>query len=816
MQIFKSDYSDLLFVILICIWGAILNKIKMAENKPFEPEMDNANVGKNMKKLFTIILISLGLISIILSNPIVVTGNIYDTETKKPIIGANIISGSVGTTTDEFGGFILNISDQSEIKIIMIGYNTKSVGAISNPPKIYLKRNILKSNPIIVSANRVIPGVTPVAYSSLTADEISAHYSMEDVPMILSTEPGIHAYNESGNGTGYSYVSIRGFDQSRIAVMLDNVPLNDNESHQVYWVDHGDILSDASDVEIQRGIGNSLYGATAFGGSINVQTKISSPIEELKFGGLLGSYDTYKGSAKYSSGKRFGDKWSLNTRLSSIKSNGYRDYSKSNQTALNLGIEHKSNNMTNQFRVLLGKENSELQWDGISKEKLDNRALRTGKMDWTVPFTDDFFQQIYSLNTQYIINSNLTFRNVAYLVKGSGYYEVEKFGQDFYSYNLDISNKYSDEQESEMEADFTRRKWIQNQYYGIVPILTYKSKNIRTDIGLESRIYEGNHFGEIMDVYDPVLRSQLPSNYRYYEYSGNKNSYTAFGHAVYSLPIGLHFVGDIQVQKHNWSLDQKKIGHAQGHQLNANWNFMNPRLGFSYDLTKNISLFGNYGTAEKEPSDAQIIDADDVWSEPKVAAAEKIFDKEGGVNFLFNNKYLKINGYRIDYKNEIISDIYDFAEGEFDIESAEATRHEGIEVEGGWELSNAITLRINGSWSKNRFKSGEYEGKELVNVPSQLANITVNYSPQKIYGAMLHGKFVGRQYIDKSNAENISISPYLIFNMSGWLQFSQVKLTARVNNIFDSLYSTYGYEYYGGYYWPGATRNFSLSVEIQI
>ena len=87
--------------------------------------------------------------------------------------------------------------------------------------------------------------------------------------------------------------------------MLDNVPLNDNESHQVYWVDHGDILSDASNVEIQRGIGNSLYGATAFGGSINIQTKIFNFYEKLTIGGLLGSYNTYKGRIQYSSGNRF-------------------------------------------------------------------------------------------------------------------------------------------------------------------------------------------------------------------------------------------------------------------------------------------------------------------------------------------------------------------------------------------------------------------------------------------------------------------------------------------------------------------------------
>jgi iron complex outermembrane receptor protein len=779
--------------------------------------MDNTSEGRQkMFKNIFLILIFLGLFNTVFCESSVINGHIYDSVTNKPIIGANIIIGNIGTTTDEFGRFRINVTKQSQIEIIMIGYESETIDFTIEAFDIYLIPKVLKGTPVEVAVTRVIPGITPVAHSNLSSREVTMHYSAEDVPMILSTEPGIHAYSESGNGTGYSYVSIRGFDQSRIAVMLDNVPLNDNESHQVYWVDHGDILSDASDVEIQRGIGNSLYGAAAFGGSINIQTKIASPYEKLTVGGLMGSFNTYKGRIQYSSGDRFGKHWSLTSRLSSVKSNGYREYSNSNQTAFSLGVEHRSKNITNQFRALLGKEISQLQWDGISKEMLSDRNLRKGKMDWTVPFIDDFLQQIYSLNTRFNINPHITFRNVAYLVRGSGYYEVEKFGKDYYSYNLDVSNEFTDEQELTMEADFLRRKWIQNEYYGVVPTITFNFKNLRTDFGVESRIYSGKHFGEVLDVYDPILRSKLPEKYRYYEYLGEKNSQTAFGHIVYSLPIGLHLVGDIQLQKHDWSLDQKAIGHAKGYDLNASWEFLNPRYGFSWNITDNISIFGNYGTAEKEPSDAQIIEADDVWAEPNEVASEKIIDNEGGINLLFNNKYLKINLYRIDYYNEILSDIYDFAEGEFDVKSADKTRHEGIEIEGGWEVNNSLAIRFNGAWSQNRFLSGDNVGKILPNYPEKLANVTIDFSPKKLYGFMLYGKYVGNQYIDEVNTPDLAIDPYLIFNLSGWLQIDQIRVTVRVNNLFDTLYATYGYNYYSGYYWPGATRNISLAVEVQL
>ncbi|MBU0528360.1 TonB-dependent receptor, partial [bacterium] len=205
------------------------------------------------KKPIVTILTFLILISTAFCESFVVSGHIFDSITNKPISGANIIIGNIGTTTNEFGGFSINVANQSPIKIVMIGYETETVDFTIDNIEIYLEPFAIKGAPIEVTATRVIPGITPVAHSNLTSREVAAHYSVEDVPMVLSTEPGIHAYSESGNGTGYSYVSIRGFDQSRIAVMLDNVPLNDNESHQVYWVDHGDILSDASDVEIQRG-----------------------------------------------------------------------------------------------------------------------------------------------------------------------------------------------------------------------------------------------------------------------------------------------------------------------------------------------------------------------------------------------------------------------------------------------------------------------------------------------------------------------------------------------------------------------------------
>ena len=84
---------------------------------------------------------------------------------------------------------------------------------------------------------------SPVARSTMGRDEIRRVNWGQDTPMALATLPGAYAYSDAGNGIGYSYLSLRGFSQRRISVLVNGVPLNDPESHEVYWIDHPDLLA---------------------------------------------------------------------------------------------------------------------------------------------------------------------------------------------------------------------------------------------------------------------------------------------------------------------------------------------------------------------------------------------------------------------------------------------------------------------------------------------------------------------------------------------------------------------------------------------
>ncbi|MDP6594215.1 MAG: TonB-dependent receptor [Candidatus Marinimicrobia bacterium] len=768
-----------------------------------------------LKGIFIFLIL---IFSVTAQNTITFSGQVVDTEIGRPIAGANVISGEIGTTTDNEGSFTIEIPKGEVVTISFIGYEPATVTPSGKQITVELVRTVLRGEEIVVLANRAVAGVTPVAFSTLTPEEISQRYTVEDVPMTLAREPGVYAYSESGNGTGYSYVSIRGFDQSRISVMLDNVPLNDNESHQVYWVDHGDILSDAKDVQIQRGIGNSLYGSAAFGGSINVLTQIASDQKELSASVTGGSFNTIKYRAKVNSGRMLGNNLSLTARVSQIESDGYREYHESLQRSVFVGLEHRGEKITNQFRANIGYENTDLNWDGIAAADISDRTLRRAGYK---SYTDDFLQQIYSLNTSYQIKPGMYFHNVGYLVLGSGYYEVFKSGRDFYSYNLDVDDHYSDVEELGMETDLLRRKWIVNRYYGIVPTVTWMTGPLRFDLGSEIRFYSGDHFGEVTNFSNAVLVTRFGEEwYKYYQYIGTKRSFSAFAHIVYSMNDRLKLIADIQLQGHQWELDQKMIGHAAGHQLSADWGFINPRAGFVFAVTDQLAVFGNYGKSQKEPADSQIIEADDVWSNPVMAAAEGVDDIELGANLSAGVLSGTVNLYRITYANEQLKNIDVEQEGEYDYYAADGTVHQGVEFEAAYRISSHLTLSLNGTVAQNTLNSGDYDGNLLPNVPDRLLNASVLLQPLENLILFSDVRYVGKQYIDNENTRQGVIDPFTLVNAGARYRFGDAELSAKINNVFDVLYATFGYGYewdgYWAYYWPGATRSYSLTVSYSL
>ena len=125
---------------------------------------------------------------------------------------------------------------------------------------------------VMISAVRA-SGAAPISQKTLTNADIEPRYFGQDVPLVLQgITPSLTSYSETGSYWGYSYIRLRGLDQSRINLTLDGIPLNDPEDQVLYFADFPDLANSLNTVQVQRGVGTSSNGTAAYAGSINLET----------------------------------------------------------------------------------------------------------------------------------------------------------------------------------------------------------------------------------------------------------------------------------------------------------------------------------------------------------------------------------------------------------------------------------------------------------------------------------------------------------------------------------------------------------------
>ena len=167
--------------------------------------------------------------------------------------------------------------------------------------------NIIENDSVLIQQIEVTAtranSSTPIAHSNLSRQEIEEQNYGEDIPSLLKNLPSVVIASESGIGLGSTSFRVRGTDPTRINVTLNGVPMNDAETHSVYWYDTPDLVSSLGSVQLQRGVGSSTAGTGAFGASLNMT---SAPAAS-KFSGRASlSYGSFNvGFVKFTN--EFGD-----------------------------------------------------------------------------------------------------------------------------------------------------------------------------------------------------------------------------------------------------------------------------------------------------------------------------------------------------------------------------------------------------------------------------------------------------------------------------------------------------------------------------
>lgn len=220
--------------------------------------------------------------------------------------------------------------DSIEIRISLLGYSplSRSVRRPENsiPIEFELIANVIEREEVVITASRMTLR-SPGTYTNLEGVQLRKLNLGQDIPYQLRYTPSLVATSDAGAGVGYTGLRIRGSDQTRINVTINGIPINDSESQGVFWVNMPDLASSLTSAQIQRGLGTSANGSSAFGASINLLTTEGLTKAGGSVATSFGSFNTQKLTAQVQTGQ-LSNGFSAEARISNIQSDGYVDRSR--------------------------------------------------------------------------------------------------------------------------------------------------------------------------------------------------------------------------------------------------------------------------------------------------------------------------------------------------------------------------------------------------------------------------------------------------------------------------------------------------------
>lgn len=666
---------------------------------------------------------------------------------------------------------------------------------------------------------------TPIAYTNIDEKEIKKYNTGVDLPYIVSMTPGAITTSDAGTGIGYTTLRVRGTDGTRINVTANGIPVNDAESHTVFWVNLPDFASSVKDIQIQRGVGTSTNGAGSFGASMNLRTGSMSLKPYTEFSASAGSFGTHKETLKMGTGL-LGEHWTFDARLSNIASDGYIRRASSELESYYLQAAYYADNTAIRFISFAGNEETYHAWNYASKEEMQQYGRRynscgymytdeNGKAHYYNDQTDNYIQKNYQLLIDHHFNNSWSMNMGLHYTKGDGYYQEYKTGRKLIEYALE---PFTHEGETVKKSDLVRRKAMDNHFGGGIFSVNYKNSRLNATIGGAFNHYSGDHFGKVLWVKNYI--GNLDADHRYYNNKGTKSDGNIYLKADYNIIDRLNAYIDLQYRHIDYTIDgyndkwNDATNALQQLSVDEKFDFFNPKAGLSWQIDKHNRLFASVSVAHKEPTRNNYTDGK-LHSRPK---AEKLTDYEMG--YTFGNKIIHagVNLYYMHYKDQLaltgeLNEI-----GEPLADNIPNSYRAGIELMAGAELPFGLSWDANATLSRNRIKNftevlyddNTYEKWEINHGDTQIA-----FSPEIIANNILgynykglalsmHTQYVGKQYMSNAEQSEHILDAYFVSNLYASYTFKMrgtksITVGANIYNIFGEEYENNGYAG-SGYY----------------
>lgn len=673
-----------------------------------------------------------------------------------------------------------------------------------------------------------------VSYTNIAAAEIARRNHGQDIPFILALSPSFVATSETGTGIGYTGFRIRGTDANRVNITVNGIPLNDAESHTVFFVNMPDFASSLSSVQVQRGVGTSTNGAAAFGASINMQTEQLRQQAYAELSTTLGSFNTNKNMLKAGTGL-INNQWAFDMRLSNVRSDGYIDRASVDMKSWYFTGGYYGTTSTVKFITFGGTEKTYQAWNGVSADSLTtNRTFNeigvyfddNGMMKYYDNQTDNYNQTHYQLHWLQRLNPSLNLNMAAHYTRGIGYYEDYKQDRKYAEYGITppVVNGVALKR-----TDLVRQKWLDNHFAGLTWSLNYTGTRLNASVGGAVNRYQGDHIGKVIWVRNA---SGLDIGKDWYRNTGVKDDANVYAKVTAEILPSLFVNLDAQYRfiRHTMEgSDDKYDSDTQAMRIidqSHPFHFFNPKAGLTYRMSNGHDLYGSYSIANREPNRNNYTEA----GPNEIPTHETLFDYELGYRYQSSKLSAGANLYWMQYRNQLILTGKISEIGELLTSNIPDSYRRGLELMAAWKPAKWFQWDGSLTLSQNRILNFAEQDVDVYDADwnwidsrsDSLGTTTIAYSPSvvannrfafNIKGVELAfiSHYVGKQFIDNTSSDDRSMPAYFINNLSAAYSIKlptlkSLDLQLMVNNLFNEQYVSNGYVWYS-YYLDGKRQN---------
>ncbi len=788
-----------------------------------------------------------------LNGQLTLSGRIADKQ-NNVLEGASIVVGQLneGTISDKTGSFeIMSIPEGSyKITVSFIGYEDHvlniSLQENTDLGKLVMTQRSYKGEEVTISVLKA-GEKTPMAYTNISEQEIIARNFGQDIPFLLGSTPSLITSSDAGHGIGYTSMRIRGTDANRINVTINGVPLNDAESHSVFWVDLPELASSTEQIQIQRGVGTSTNGAAAFGATVNMQTKLLNKEAYANYDLSAGSFKTLRNSVSAGTGL-IKEKFAVDMRVSDLRSDGYIDRSWTNLQSYYLSAGYYSKTSSLKFITFGGFEELYQSWGGVPSSMLETdrtyneMGLYTDSSGVQHAYdkqVDHYDQVHYQLHYSKSFSKALHLNAALHYTTGNGYYEQYESGEDYAFYGMVAPIVGGD---TLAQTDLVRRKWLDNNFYGAIASIKYDADRSTAILGGGWNRYYGLHFGKVIWA---QYFGENSVGHQWYKGSGDKTDWNVYGKYYYYLNDQITTFIDMQVRGVTHIIEGTDANNRDVTQ-DHKFIFFNPKAGINYEPLAGHRAFFSFARANREPNRNNYTDA----LADRQPVQETLHDFEAGYSAAGEKMFAGLTLYFMDYQDQLVLTGQINEVGYPVMTNVKDSYRAGAEFEFAVKPIRQLDWNMNFTISRNQvmdftnyidnwsywddpaselYQVEEAIGKStLAFSPSFITSNQLTYSPIEELKISLISKYLGKQYIDNTANEDFKLDPYFVNDLRisysiypDWAR--EITFSVLAANLLNELYETnawlYRY-YYGGDesfldgYYPQAGTHVMFGVSL--